>query len=103
MTPIKKDAAVVALLDRLENDLGTGVFDIVDHWGDDAMAIGIGLACDHRVLAYISTDPGTDRFSYELELPPTDAISVYSVAATSSDCSYSQLLVALRMHWNLGE
>jgi hypothetical protein len=99
-----KDPAVHKLLGRIRRDLGDNAFDIVDHWKDDHLAIGLALPSDHRVLAYISTFTNVDDnhlYSYYLELPPTSAHVEYSDAGGSEDCTYDELLAALCSHWNI--
>ena len=99
-----KDPSVHTLLDRIRRDLGDDAFDIVDHWKDDHLAIGLALPSDHRVLAYISTFTNVDDdnfYSYYLELPPIAEEMEYTDAGGSEDCTYDELLAALCAHWKI--
>ncbi len=97
-----KDPSILDLLARLRTDLGDDAFDIVDHWTDDFVAIGLACPNDHRVLAYVSTNNHPSAsYSYELEIPPTDGDELYSVAARSDGCTYQELLDVLCSHWSV--
>lgn len=101
---LQKDPSILQLLNRLRADLGDDAFDIVDHWEGESSAIGLALPSDHRVLVYVCTeDLPQGSFSYELELPPNDETSVYSVARRSDGCSYLELLGALSSHWKISK
>lgn len=103
-SPPAKDSSIIKLLEQLRKDIGADAFEVVDHWVDDAFAIGVALPSDHRVLVYISTSANVadpDLYSYYLELPPNSADAEYADAGGAEECSYETLLVAIRSHWNL--
>ncbi len=100
----QKDPAVLKLLGRIRQDLGDNAFDIVDHWVDDNLAIGLALPADHRVLVYVSTFSHTadpDLYTFYLELPPTSEDMEYVDAGGAEDVTYDELLAALCSHWNI--
>jgi hypothetical protein len=70
-TPPSKTNFVVELIDVLRSHLGPGTFQIVDHWPDDPMSIGIASPVNAGVVAYVSVTPtADDPYFVSLELPP---------------------------------
>jgi hypothetical protein len=58
---LMKDPSLLAVLDRLNEDLGDEAFAIVDHWDADLCAVGVAKPSDHARLVYISTWPPADH------------------------------------------
>ncbi|MCR9201773.1 MAG: hypothetical protein NXI04_24265, partial [Planctomycetaceae bacterium] len=100
LTPqIDKDAGILALLARLQTDLGANAFDIVDHWEDDLCAIGFGMPSDHTTLVYVSTYGHPDgEYDYELETAPKTEADVYSVAGRGAATTYDRLADIIKKH-----
>ncbi|MBE7209809.1 MAG: hypothetical protein INR65_02230 [Gluconacetobacter diazotrophicus] len=48
-----KDRGIRRALTKLDEILGDGFFDVVDHWEADRTAIGIASPSDHHRLVYI--------------------------------------------------
>jgi hypothetical protein len=101
----RKDPAIAELVDRLEADLGTGFFELADHW-EDLMAIGFARPGDPDVLVYVAVlidDEGDvldtpNRFFYECESPSdTDELG-YDVAASAERVPYDEVLKAVSRH-----
>ncbi len=98
---LDKDPAIVALLRRLSNYLGSDAFDVVDHWEPDVCAVGIASPRDHGVLAYISCygEP-QGRFHVELELPPSPGAELpYQVAGRFDDLDFEALAGVVSSHF----
>jgi hypothetical protein len=97
---LKKDPAILAVLARLQRDLGEATFEIADDWEADLSAIGIVSPRNPRVLAYLSTwQQPPDQYYLELELPAEgDDKSEYQVAGRWESISYSELRDRLAQH-----
>ena len=68
---LRKDGSIIRILDRLQELLGVGSFDVVDKWDADLCAVGIARPDDHGVLVYISTFKVHGEGCWvSLELPP---------------------------------
>jgi hypothetical protein len=101
----RKDPAVAELVDRLEADLGTGSFELVDHW-EDLMAIGLARPGDPEVLVYVAVlidDEGDvldtpDRFFYECESPSEASELGYDVAGSADHVPYDEVVKAVARH-----
>ena len=101
----RKDPAVAELVGRIEADLGTGSFELVDHW-EDLMAIGFARAEDPDVLVYVAVlidDEGDvldvpERFSYECESPSEASELGYDVAASADHVPYEDVIKAVSRH-----
>jgi len=61
-----KRAAVLRLLSRLEERLGSDTFQIVDHWEGDLIAIGVAHPHNRELLVYIAAN-GPEDYYVELE------------------------------------
>lgn len=99
---LEKDPRLLDAIERLRLKLGATAFDIVDHWADDLLAVGIASPRNHQVLIYFSvcSDAGYD---VELELPPlTEADGLYRVAGRSCDLTFAQLAEVVAGHLALG-
>jgi len=94
-----KSAQINALALRLGEDLGSGCFNITDHWEADRRAIGISKQENPGVLLYIHTDEEAKLFFAALELPSeTDD---YENAGEYADLTYHELLVIIKKHLGL--
>ena len=94
-----KDTTIEKVLSRLREDLGTGAFDIVDHWATDLCAVGVARPSDKRFLVYISTDPPTrGENAYQCERPPSDDDAPYDADSMIEVATYAELLDAVRAH-----
>jgi hypothetical protein len=56
MATMVKDNAIRGALLCLEERLGIGAFQIIDHWEADLTAIGIASPSDTRRLVYVAAD-----------------------------------------------
>lgn len=69
---MKKTGAILRALRHLEERLGKGAFQIVDHWEGDLLAIGIASPSDRQRLVYIASLGKSDQsYSAILERAPT--------------------------------
>jgi hypothetical protein len=66
---LDKSPALFDLLMHLRDILGTGSFQIVDHWEADRLMVGVAHPSDHRVLACLSLRDEPERYNVHLELP----------------------------------
>jgi hypothetical protein len=92
---------VVELIDGLRSRLGRDAFQIIDHWPDDPMAIGIASLLNSAVLAYISVTPDADApYFVSLELPPAGewANYPYTPGDERSKCDIEELVATLSVH-----
>ncbi len=96
-----KDVHLAALVEELRRRLGVDAFQIVDHWPDDPLAVGIASQQDARVLAYVSVTPGADDpYFVSLELPPEGewADHPYTPGAERDACEIDELVEILSAH-----
>ena len=96
-----KAKAVVELIDVLRSRLGPGAFQVVDHWPDDPMAIGIAAPTNAGVLAYVSVTPeADDPYFVSLELPPEGewAEHPYTPAGERNECGIDDLVATVSTH-----
>ena len=94
---LDKDPVIVRTLDRLWTRLGPDAFDVVDHWEDDPIAVGIASPRNHGMLAYLAAYD--DGFHVELETPPVPGDDFpYQVAGRHSDLNFEQLVDVVRKH-----
>lgn len=94
----EKDRRILDLLDQLRSKLGDGAFDIVDHWEQDLIAVGIASPRNHQILVYIGVYD--DGYHAELELPPvTEDDGRYRVAGRYSGLSFDQLANIVDTHF----
>ncbi|WP_149110733.1 hypothetical protein [Limnoglobus roseus] len=97
---LDKDPGIVAVIDRLRARLGRDAFIIADHWEGDLCAIGIASPHDPRVLVYISNyGEKAERFSCELEVPPTNNEPPYRVAGEAAHLSFDELADLISNHF----
>jgi len=100
-TPSDKDNSIIALLHRLKGRLGEHTFQVVDHWENDAFAIGIARPDRPGHLAYVSTlSNEPDAYFVSLELPPSGewADHPYTPVGESNISSFEELAVVLEAH-----
>lgn len=73
-----KDLSLLAVIDRLGEDLGDEAFAIVDHWDADSCTVGVADPSDHARLVYISTWPPENGVtSFACEFPAADPTMPY--------------------------
>ncbi len=98
---LSKAKLVVDLLDALRSRLGSDAFQVVDHWPDDPMAIGIASPHDAGVLAYISVTPeAADPYFVSLEFPPDGewAEFPYTPGDERNECGIDELVSTIAAH-----
>jgi hypothetical protein len=96
-----KAKLVVELLDILRARLGSDAFQVIDHWPDDPMAVGIAALQDAGVLAYISVTPeAADPYFVSLELPPEGewADHPYTPGDERNECGIDELVATISAH-----
>jgi len=98
--PLKKDDSILCLLELLGTRLGSGAFDVVDHWEADACAVGVASPRDHGVLAYLSTfGLPAGRYYLELECPPRSGDEApYEVAGRFTALEFEELVDIVARH-----
>lgn len=100
-TSFVKQDALRGMLARLDQRLGRGTFQIVDHWESDLDAIGVAHPRNRELLAYIAAC-GCDEFYVELELPHARSELPYSVAGTFRSLTFDDLADIVAKHLALG-
>jgi hypothetical protein len=95
---LNKDAAILAVLDKLWSRLGQDAFVVADHWACDPYAVGIANPLDLGVLVYIAYDGQPDWYSYELELPAPTGAYTYNVAGRSDGVTFDELANVVESH-----
>jgi hypothetical protein len=100
--PVDKDSSVLVLLSRLQADLGTNAFEIVDHRGSGLCAIGLGMPSDQTTLVCVSTygHPDSD-YDYEIEKAAKTVDDVRSVVGRGAATTYDELADIIRKHLNI--
>lgn len=94
----QKHDAVLKMLSRLEHRLGSGTFQIVDHWESDLDAIGVAHPSNGELLAYIAAY-GPEDFYVELELPPEQGSELpYSVAGQFRSLTFDEVARIVAKH-----
>jgi hypothetical protein len=98
---LEKDAALLNVLERLAERLGSETFHIVDHWDCDRAAVGIANPKEHGTLVYISTfGMPADRYIVELELPSEPGRDLpYRIASSRSGLDFERLVAVVRRHF----
>lgn len=89
-----KDHPLVALVRRLERDLGGSFFALVDHWGGDRPAIGLARPDDPEVLIYLAVRIDGGLFC-EGEVPGAQG---YAVVGRGDGVECADVLRAVRGH-----
>jgi hypothetical protein len=100
-TAPSKANLVVELVDVLRSRLGSDAFQIIDHWPDDPMAIGIASPQNAGVLAYIAVTPEADApYFVSLELPPEGkwADHPYTPGDERHECGIDDLVATIAAH-----
>ena len=100
-TAPSKAKVVVDLVDALRGRLGNDAFQVIDHWPEDPMAIGIASPQDAGVLAYISVTPeSTTPYFVSLELPPEGewADHPYTPGDERNECGIDELVETISAH-----
>src|SRR2546425_853755 len=97
---LEKDPALLAILARLERDLGATAFVVADDWEADLCAVGIASPANPRVVAYLSTwRQPPDRYHLELELPgESECRTDYRVAGRWDSIEYGELRDRIAQH-----
>ena len=92
---------MIELLDVLRNRLGSDAFQVIDHWHDDPMAVGIAAPQNAGVLAYVSVTPeADDPYFVSLELPPEGewADHPYTPGDERNECGIDELVAIIAVH-----
>jgi hypothetical protein len=100
-TPASKAKLVVELVEVLRSRVGSDAFQVIDHWPDDPMAIGIASPQNAGVLAYISITPeADDPYFVSLELPPEGewADHPYMPSEERHECGIDDLVAVIAAH-----
>jgi hypothetical protein len=100
-TAPSKAKLVVELIDALRTRLGSDAFQVIDHWPDDPMAVGIAAPQDAGVLAYVSVTPeADDPYFVSLELPPEaeGADHAYLPGDERNECGIEELVATISAH-----
>lgn len=100
-TASPKSKVVFELVDILQVRMGSDAFQVIDHWPDDPMAIGIASPRNGGVLAYVSVTPeANDRYFVCLELPPEGKWEdhPYSPGDEHSGCGIDELVRIISIH-----
>ena len=100
-TAPSKAKVVAELIDVLRSRLGSGAFQVVDHWPDDPMAIGIASPRNAGVLAYVSITPeADDPYFVSLELPPEGewVEHPYTPDGERNECGIDELVATISTH-----
>jgi hypothetical protein len=100
-TAPSKAKLVVELIDVLRTRLGSDAFQVIDHWPDDPMAVGIAAPQDAGVLAYVSVTPDADDpYFVSLELPPEGewADHPYTPGDERNECGIDELVATISAH-----
>jgi hypothetical protein len=99
---LQKDGTVLEMLAKLEQRLGRGSFQIVDHWDSLLDAVGIAHPRNREVLVYIAAH-GPEDFHVELELPPLAGSELpYSVAGEFRSVTFDDLVQIVAKHFSSG-
>lgn len=94
-----KDTSIQEVIAKLQNELGSNFFDIVDHWEADLGAIGIAHPGNHAILVYISTCSLPDKGYYaSLELPSVEEDFPYQAVGESDDLDFEALASIIKRH-----
>jgi hypothetical protein len=100
-TTPSKAKLVAELIDTLRKRLGSDAFQIVDHWPEDPMAIGIASPQNVGVLAYVSVTPeADDPYFVSLELLPEGdwADHPYMPGDERNECGIDELVATISAH-----
>jgi hypothetical protein len=100
-TAPSKAKLVVELIEVLRSRLGSDTFQVIDHWPDDPMAVGIASPQDAGVLAYISVTPEAEAaYFVSLELPPEGewADHPYTPGNERNECGIDELVATISAH-----
>ena len=96
-----KAKLVVDLIDTLRSRLGSDAFQVVDHWPEDPMAVGIASPRNAGVLAYVSVTPeADDPYFVSLEFPPEGewADHPYTPGDERNECGIDELVTTISAH-----
>jgi hypothetical protein len=98
---LQKDDHIIRLLAQLQERLGVGAFQIVDHWEADLRAIGIAHPSNVQRLAYIAApDPAHGSFYVELEDEPQAGSDLpYSLVGRYRNISFDELVRLVAAHF----
>lgn len=96
---MKKDQALLNILDRLRLDFGDGAYQFVDHWDGDLCAVGIARNDVPRQLVYITVWKCPEgEVAVSLESPAETSEDLYDGRGTYEHCSYSELRELIGAH-----
>ena len=91
-----KDEDIRQVVRKLQDELSTGAFDIVDHWDADPCAIGIARPDNHGVLVYIAV---CENFYFvSLELPPVKEDLPYLQTDEFNNIDFKMLVSIVKQH-----
>jgi hypothetical protein len=94
-----KDTSIREVIAKLQSELGTSFFDIVDHWEADLCAVGIARPDNHEVLVYISTCSLPEHgYFVSLELPSVEEDFPYQAAGEFDDLDFEALVSIIKRH-----
>jgi hypothetical protein len=96
---LEKDDDIMRMLAKLQQRLGVGAFQVVDHWEADLRAIGIADPLDEHRLAYIAAVDPAGNFYVELEdAPPVGSELPYSISGRYRDVNFDRLAELVAGH-----
>jgi hypothetical protein len=90
-----KDPRLVAVVERLREDLGSDYFVPVDHWDGDRLAIGLTKPDAPGVLVYVAVALDSDDLFFVCEVP---AAELYEVTSSQERAGYGDVLSAVAGH-----
>ena len=97
---LRKDEHILRMLARLQQRLGPGAFQVVDHWEADLRAVGIAHPRDEHLLVYVADVNAEDRFYVELEDSPANGSDMpYSVRGRYRSVSFDELVELAAAHF----
>ena len=91
-----KDEDIRQVVRKLQDELSTGAFDIVDHWDADPCAIGIARPDNHGVLVYIAAYE--DFYFVSLELLSVDEDLPYLQEDEFNNVDFKALASIVKQH-----
>lgn len=99
-----KNKAIKHALRHLEERLGKGAFQIVDHWEADMTAVGIADPFDTRRVVYIASGrTQADIYHGSLEKPAKPGSSLpYEDCGTFNDVDLDELVQVVSRHLDIG-
>ena len=97
---LTKDASILNLLSKLNEEFGESFYDIVEHWEASLDSIGIASPKDNGVLVYITTnEPSECTYQAHLELPSSDEEKLYVGAGIKKNLDFASLKKVIENHF----